>query len=321
MDHSNLLQSQFEAARNVNDVQGLESLRKAALNGEKEALQEAAQQFEAIFVQMLIKSMRQANDVLADEDSIFSSQSVKFYRDMHDQQLSTSLSSDGSLGLADIVVKQLSQHLPGSDYQTANVVRNDGNLSSINRQRQQSLEAIQARYISEPAQSDKPAKLAAFNSPDEFVQTLLPAAQKVAHELGLDPLDVVAQAAVETGWGQHMIHKNAAENAHNLFGIKADSRWDGDKTSIETLEFRQGVAQKERADFRAYNSFEEGLQDYVDFIKSSPRYAQALQHGGDSNAYFKGLQEAGYATDPQYAAKINNVLKGSTLRKYAEQAE
>jgi flagellar protein FlgJ len=321
MDKSNLLQSQFEVSRNVNDLQGLETLRKAALKGDEGALQEAAQQFESIFVQMMIKSMRKASEVLSDEDSPFNSQNVKFYQDMHDQQLASSLSASGSIGLADIVVKQLSQHLPGSDYQSANVVRGDGNLAEINARRERNLEQIQERYIRAEESQGRPAKIAAFTSPEEFVETLLPEAKKVAHELGIDPLAVVAQAAVETGWGQHMIHKNANENAHNLFGIKADARWEGEKASIETLEFRQGVAQKEKADFRAYDSFEAGLRDYVDFIKQSPRYAKALENGGDSDVYFKGLQEAGYATDPQYAAKIKNVLKSPTLRTYANDAE
>lgn len=321
MDKSNLLQNQFEISRNVNDLQGLETLRKAALDGDEGALQEAAQQFESIFVQMMIKSMRQASEVLADEESPFSSQNVKFYQDMHDQQLATSLSSSGSIGLADIVVKQLSQHLPDSDYQNANIVRSDGNLATINRHRQKSIESIQERYLTAQEQADRPSKIAAFETPEQFVETLLPEAQKVAHELGLDPLAVVAQAAVETGWGQHMIHKTPSQNSHNLFGIKADARWEGDKASIETLEFRQGIAQKEKADFRAYDSFEAGLKDYVDFIKQSPRYAKALEHNGDSEQYFKGLQEAGYATDPQYAAKIKNVLKGATMRRFAEGAE
>lgn len=312
MDSSNLLQAQFEQARNVNDIGGLDSLRKAAHEGDESALREAAQQFESIFIQMMLKSMRKAEDVFSDEDNPFNSKQVKFYREMYDQQLAVDLSSSGSIGLADIIVKQLGQNVDG--FQPASTVRSDGNLSSINRVRAANVDNIQNQYAGVAG-----TKVTAFESPEEFIAALLPSAEKAAAELGLDPLALVAQAAVETGWGKQLIHSAQGQNSHNLFGIKADSRWQGDKALVETLEFSEGVPHKEQAQFRAYPSFDESLKDYVDFVKKSPRYAEAVQKTGDSKAYFDSLQRAGYATDPEYSNKVIDVLNSNTLRQFSAQ--
>jgi flagellar protein FlgJ len=312
MDSSNLLQAQFEQARNVNDLGSLDTLRQAAHKGEESALREAAQQFESIFLQMMLKSMRKAEDAFSDEDSPFNSKQVKFYREMYDQQLAVNLSSTGSLGLADIIVKQLGQNVDG--FQPASTVRSDGNLSSINRARAADIENVQNQYSAEGE------KVAAFETPEEFIAALLPSAEKAAAEIGLDPLALVAQAAVETGWGQQIIHSAKGQNSHNLFGIKADSRWQGDKALVETLEFNDGVPQKEQAQFRAYQSFDASLKDYVNFVQQSPRYSDAVQKSGDSKAYFDSLQAAGYATDPEYANKVIDVLNSKTLRNFSDQS-
>ena len=313
MDSSNLLQAQFEQARNVNDLGSLDTLRQAAHRGDESALREAAQQFESIFLQMMLKSMRKAEDAFSDEDSPFNSKQVKFYREMYDQQLAVNLSSSGSIGLADIIVKQLGQNVEG--FQPASTVRSDGNLSSINRARAADVEAIQNQYTG--TQGDK---VSAFETPQEFIAALLPSAEKAAAEIGLDPLALVAQAAVETGWGQQIIHSAQGKNSHNLFGIKADSRWQGDKALVETLEFSEGVPRKEQAQFRSYSSFDDSLKDYVNFVKQSPRYADAVQKSADSKAYFDSLQEAGYATDPKYSNKVIDVLNSDTLRQFHQQS-
>lgn len=308
------LQDQLLQARNVHDVQGLDSLRKAAKAGDKKALEEAAKQFEGIFVRMMLKSMRDAQDVLADEDSPFNSQQVKFYRDMHDQQMASDLAANGSVGLASIIVQQLGQD--SDRYTPAAVVRDDGNLSGINQRRLQQTERAREQVLGPLSQ--EASKRAAFASPQEFVSTLLPHAEQAAKALGLDARALVAQAAVETGWGQKMIHRGDGRNSHNLFGIKADKRWQGDKAVVPTLEYRDGVARVEKAPFRAYASFAEALEDYAAFIKDNPRYQGALAHGGDSAAYFAALQDAGYATDPQYAEKVINVLNGDIFARFMQ---
>lgn len=152
-----------------------------------------------------------------------------------------------------------------------------------------------------------------------FIQRLLPAAQAAAPQLGLDPLALIAQAALETGWGQRMFDSTQGANSHNLFGIKAGSSWQGDVAVVDTLEYRQGVAQKEKARFRAYDSIEQSMQDYVALIQQSPRYEAALNVAADIKSYFKQLQAAGYATDPNYAQKILAVLNSSAFEKVRQE--
>ncbi|MDO6558172.1 flagellar assembly peptidoglycan hydrolase FlgJ [Paraglaciecola chathamensis] len=313
IDNSIKFQGQFDMSRNANDIQGLDKLRRAAQSGDDAALQEAAKQFEAIFVQMMLKSMRKAQDVMADKDSPFNSEQVKFYRDMHDQQLATDMSNNGSIGLADIIVKQLSKG--GNGFTPSSVIRNDANLSDINRHSAQSIEQAQQLVLPESVSSNVGYKDAAFRDQNEFLDTLYPVAQQVAKELGIDPKALLAQAAVETGWGQYMMHTDNG-NTHNLFGIKAGNGWQGDTANVSTIEFEQGLAAPKKAKFRAYNSFNDAMQDYASFVKDNPRYQQALEHTGDPKNYFNELQQAGYATDPAYADKILSVLNSGSLRQY-----
>ncbi len=130
----------------------------------------------------------------------------------------------------------------------------------------------------------------------------------MAKEAGLDPDVLMAQAALETGWGKRLVPGRHGGSSNNLFNIKADTRWDGDKSHVSTLEFDGEVARKERAAFRSYANVEQSLQDYVDFMKEHPRYQQALKVADDPEQYTQALQDAGYATDPQYARKIQSVL-------------
>ena len=153
------------------------------------------------------------------------------------------------------------------------------------------------------------------SDPVAFIQSLLPAAQKAAASLGLEPLALIAQAALETGWGQRMFKNTTGQNSNNLFGIKAQANWQGQVAVVDTLEYREGVAQKEKARFRAYESAEHSLNDYVALIQSNPRYQAALSVASDTKAYFQRLQAAGYATDPNYAQKILSVLDGSSFKE------
>ena len=311
MIDSQHLKSQMEMSRNVHDLTGIDGLRQAAQSGDKSALREAAQQFEAIFVQMMLKSMRKAQDAMEDKSSPFNSQNVKFYRDMHDQQLAVDIASNGSLGMAELIVQQFT---PGENgFMPASVIRNDANLAQIFSQHSNSHAGV--NVASTDAEALRPTKAAAFSSPEEFVRTLLPEAQAVAEQIGIAPQALVAQAAVETGWGQFMIHDHQGRNSHNLFGIKADNRWQGEKTAIDTLEFSQGVARKEKANFRSYDSFADSLKDYISFVKDNPRYEQAVSQADQPEQYFSALQKAGYATDPKYADKIMSVLN-SVVNKF-----
>ncbi|SEA44807.1 flagellar assembly peptidoglycan hydrolase FlgJ [Alkalimonas amylolytica] len=300
------------------DINSLQQIRQSAGQDEKQGLRQAAEQFEAIFMNMLLKSMREANAHF-EAEGMMHSETTRFYRDMHDNQLASDLSQSGSLGLADLIVQQLD---PTAAVSSARPPI-PGDLlmpQPIQRQSQQQRTRMEAT-AAEPqaALSAKAVKKPSswqVASPAEFVERLLPAAREAASALGLDPLALVAQAALETGWGQHMIRTANGENSYNLFGIKASRGWQGETAVVDTLEYRQGVAQKEKAKFRAYASPEQSLQDYVQFIRGSARYQDAVKVASDSVAYFRQLQAAGYATDPNYAEKIKSVLSSPTIRAF-----
>lgn len=302
--------SQLEMSRSVHDLGSLDTLRAAAKSGDNGALEEAAKQFEAIFVQMLLKSMRKAQEAIADKDSPFNSEQVKFYRDMHDQQLATDLSTNGSIGLANIIVQQMGTN---QGVMPASAVRSNGDLSILNRNqvlnRQKSEDAVFGPYLPDTSNN----KRAAFESPKDFVESLYPQAIAAAEKLNIHPKALLAQAAVETGWGKYVIHQGNGNSSHNLFGIKADKRWDGEKAVVDTLEYVNQVPEKQQAAFRSYQNYEGSLNDYVEFIQGNPRYRQATEQTQNPDKYFDALQEAGYATDPAYADKVMSVFKGDLL--------
>ena len=306
-------QNQLEMARNAHDVSSLNGLRTAIANGDDaDALKETAKQFESIFVQMMLKSMRKAQEALADENSPFNSQQVKFYRDMHDQQLAVDLSSNGGLGLAELIEKQLGQNTPG--YTPASVIRSDGNLTSVNNRPRETLQQIQNAVLEPQTAGVKPAhKAPLYEDQQAFMQALYPHAERAAQALGTEPKAIIAQAAVESGWGQYVIHDGNGKPSYNLFGIKANSQWQGDQAVVDTLEFTGNVPARQKAAFRSYDDLGQAMDDYVDFIKSQPRYQDALKNSADTQAYFEGLQQAGYATDPAYANKVMSVYNGNTL--------
>jgi flagellar protein FlgJ len=304
--------NQLDMARNVHDLGSINKMREAIASGDESVLQEAAEQFEAIFVQMMLKSMRKAQDALADEDSPFNSQQVKFYRDMHDQQLATDLTAGGGMGLADIIVKQMGQS--EDSYLPASVIRSDGNLSSLNRDRVIATEQAQETMLTSESKGVQSAtKDSMFDSPEDFVETLRPYAEQVAEKYGMDAKAIIAQAAVETGWGKFVIHNADGESSHNLFGIKANAQWEGDQAVVDTLEFNSGIPQKQKAAFRSYASLEEAVDDYGRFIVTQPRYQQAVEQASDAHSYTRELQSAGYATDPNYASKIMAVYHSDRL--------
>ena len=156
--------------------------------------------------------------------------------------------------------------------------------------------------------STQPGK-SMFASADDFISTMLPMAERAAKRIGVDPRYLVAQAALETGWGKKMIAQRDGSSSHNLFGIKTGSSWKGDSARATTTEFEKGREVKEVASFRAYNSFEQSFQDYVSFLQNNDRYQGALDSAARPEQFMKELQRAGYATDPHYARKVNQIAK------------
>jgi len=287
-----------------NDLGGLASL-KARSNGgdEKGALKAAAKQFEAIFLNMMLKQMREASF----GDPLFDSEAGDSYRSMFDQQLALNLSENGSLGIAKLIERQLGGK-PSGDIGDDNPFKA---FRFVAPELNNNVKSIAPKSFDISGISSKQAQ---FTSPNDFVEKVWPYAEKAAQELGIPTETLVSQAALETGWGKFVMGNAEGKPSYNLFGIKADSRWDGEQVSVQTTEYRDGVVQKERANFRAYDSLEQGFNDYVQFIKSSPRYADALNNRGDAESYLQNLQQGGYATDPAYANKIQGIMRGETLQ-------
>jgi len=294
--------TQLEMTRNVHDVNSTAVLKQKSREGGDEVLREVAQQFEAIFMRMLLKTMRQAQDTLSDKDNPLNSDQMKFYRDMHDQQLAVNLSSNGSLGLADVIVQQLSGPTNTRFVNSPQINTISGEEGVLNA----------AQNISaKPTNNEE--KRSSFNTPQDFIEYLLPKVQPAAEKLGIDAKALVAQSALETGWGKFIMHDKDGKSAHNLFGIKADTRWAGEKVVVNTMENEGGVASQIRAAFRSYDNFSDSVNDYVDFLKSNSRYADALDKTENVKGFFQALQDAGYATDPDYANKVISIYKGDTL--------
>lgn len=157
-------------------------------------------------------------------------------------------------------------------------------------------------------------KASVSESQEAFVSLLRPHAEKAAAELQINPDVLIAQVALETGWGKHVIHDQQGANSFNLFNIKAGSSWQGKKVNVTTLEYRDGIAANEKADFRKYSDYSESFADYVNLMKSNPRYREVLDAGKNSSAYAEALQAAGYATDPSYASKIKSLLNSDAIR-------
>ncbi|WP_210443155.1 flagellar assembly peptidoglycan hydrolase FlgJ [Vibrio crassostreae] len=287
----------------IHDIGSLDRLRQQAVNGEegseKEALTAAAKQFESIFTSMLFKSMRDANSSF--KSDMLNSQNEQFYRQMQDEQMASELSASGSLGLADMIVAQLSAG-QASDA-TEDKIRSEGFDTSLQRPQYSGRSEGRASEVQSAQAAKQPVS---FDSPESFVTSMKPYAEKAASALGVDSSLLLAQAALETGWGSKMV-KNSLGNSNNLFNIKADRSWKGDKVATQTLEFHGKTAVKESASFRSYSNFEDSFNDYVKFLNENPRYETALQHQGNSENFIKGIHQAGYATDPNYADKVLHV--------------
>jgi flagellar protein FlgJ len=256
-------------APNATDFRQFAALRRGADANDPATLREVARQFESIFTKMMLDSMRSASF----GDPMFGSDQVDMYQDMADDQLAVQLSQGRGLGLADMLIRQLSQ----------------GGLGAA--------AALPGNTDEKSADGVTPAQQR------RFVDEMLPHATAAARELGVDARAIVAQAALETGWGTSL-PAEAGGGSHNFFGIKAGASWQGASVASTTTEFVAGQAGTERARFRAYGSLAENVADYVRVIRDNPRYSEALGTGADVRAFANALQRGGYATDPEYADKL-----------------
>lgn len=291
-----------------NDFQGIAALKQQAREDQSGSLEKVARQFESLFVQMMVKQMRQASL----GEGIFDSDKTRFYQDMYDKQLSLHLSESGGIGIGEVLREQLGKGGAISTTQLSGLESYRSNPTS-RALRLLAVKPTAPLHDTKRSEEEAAVSFQALDSPEAFVKSLWPAAKRAASAIGLPPEALLAQAALETGWGNHVMPAKNGESSHNLFGIKADQRWDGAQVRRDTLEYENGVAIRKREAFRAYQSYDESFQDYVAFLQSSPRYAEALAKADDSRAYFSALQNAGYATDPKYAEKIYRVMHGPEM--------
>jgi flagellar protein FlgJ len=303
------------------DFEGLAELRRSATadKTDQETLKQVAAQFESLFTGMMLKSMRQAS--LA--EGIFDNSQSKMYRDMSDQQLAMDLSSKGGLGLQDAILRQLGGKPEGQlkSYSGDFV----GNINTVTMR--PALPAMANPALLQQAMNVAPKHDSSvqqqsellFDSPEMFVQQLLPMAKQAAEKLGVSPDVILAQAALETGWGKYVIKGADGQSSNNLFNIKADERWQGESAATGTVEYRDGVAVREQAKFRTYESYQDSFNDYVDFLQTQPRYQEALKQTDNPEAFIDGLHKAGYATDPAYADKIKQIMNSATVAQFSQQ--
>ena len=287
------------------DTNGLEALKRKSREGgadnQRVAVKQAAAQFETVFMNMLMKSMR---DTLP-KDGAFESDTTRAYTGMFDQQLAQKL-SDRGMGLADMIVKQLERRTidPASG--------GGGAAGDVKRSATSTLDKL--RSATSVAGSDSVA--APGGAARDFIKARWADAQAAQSATGVPAQFVLGQAALESGWGKRDIKFADGSSSHNLFGIKATGNWKGPTVEATTTEYVGGVARKTTEKFRAYASYAESFSDYAKLLTNNPRYAATLKSGGDAAQFAQSLQQAGYATDPNYARKLTSVIN-QTLRVMA----
>jgi flagellar protein FlgJ len=289
------------------DLSGFSALRQQAQGDSKAALPVVAKQFESIFTQMVLKSMREANY----GDSLFDSQAGNAWQGLFDQQLSVSLSNSGhGLGIADMLVHQLSGQMAAAQAADPGGSGQPPAANSADDWKKRLGAVVDAvgsagKVVSSLIPADA----------TEFVLQVAPYAKKAAEKLGVSLRAVLAQAALETQWGRHMPTHADGASSNNLFGIKAGAGWDGGKVNVPTLEFEGGVAVRRQAQFRAYDSPAQSFEDYANLLVSNPRYAGALGKGDDVLGFARGLINGSYATDPAYVSKIAAIANSPAMRQ------
>jgi flagellar protein FlgJ len=328
------------------DVQAVDGLRLQARKTDKAGLEAAARQFEALFMNMMLKSMREATP----QDSLMDNDQSRLYVSMLDQQLAQSMSARG-VGLADMMVQQLSRGMSAEPGDMAAQAASGGAGSNSSespagaaplrmdaglqqprgpqlpqmpqapqdtrtpRALQQSQQSMRQGGQSPQVQwqpQGPTGQSHAQNQPAEFQARLMPLAQAASRVTGIPAQFMLGQAALETGWGKREIRGADGTPSHNLFGVKAGSSWKGAVVETVTTEYVNGVPQKSVEKFRAYDSYADAFRDYANLLRNNPRYAGVMaqaSQGLDADGFANGLQRAGYATDPNYADKLSRIIK------------
>ncbi|WP_294769422.1 flagellar assembly peptidoglycan hydrolase FlgJ [uncultured Rhodoferax sp.] len=275
------------------DSQSLSNLKLEAGKATPETIKETAKQFESLFMRELVKSMREANNAM--KAGMLDNPGSDLGTDLLDQQFAVQMSGQPG-GLSDLISQQLARQMgvtmPG-------------------------MEPVAKPAAATPATTDLgldakitpvKTKRAPTESQSDFVKKHSDTASKVEKATGIPASFMLGQAGHETGWGKYEIKGKGGTPSYNLFGIKAGASWTGKVAEVTTTEYVNGVAKKQVAKFRAYDSYEDSFKDYARLISESPRYAKARTATTSVNAFASGLQKAGYATDPEYAAKLSRAI-------------
>lgn len=288
------------------DANSLNNLKQASKDSSPEAIKGVATQFEALFVNMMLKSMRDATP----QDGVFDNEQSRAFTGMLDQQLSQNIASRG-IGLADIMARQLSK--------TGNAATAANGVPPADKASDKAAPAIKntADFLAAPLSAAATAvenvaakiKHGLSGAALAFHQQVAAHAEIASRASGIPASFMIGQAALESGWGKRELKGTDGTASHNLFGIKANAGWHGKTVEATTTEYINGVPQKRIEKFRAYDSYADSFKDFAKLITDNPRYQQAMTHLSDVNGYAHAIQNAGYATDPHYASKLISVVQ------------
>lgn len=307
------------------DAATTQDLRAQLRKDPEGGLQAAAQQFEAMFLQMVLKSMRDATP----QDGLLDSDASRFYTSMLDQQLAQNMSSGKGLGLARLIEQQLGRNqgtvttgvesgAVAGDGKSAAAAISAGNSLALRQSDARHLPAVPAPQTlpaaTAPAASGATETGNGFSSTKDFVSQVWPHAVEASRSTGIPPQFLVAHAALESGWGKNDLRGSDGTPTFNLFGIKAGKNWTGATVDAITTEYVDGTPQRVTERFRAYGSYGEAFRDYASLLRNNPRYGNVVG-SQDGTEFAKRLQQAGYATDPMYADKLSRIISGPTLRQ------
>jgi len=312
------------------DVQGFDALRAQAAASPQQSLKGVAKQFDAVFLQMMLKSMREATP----QDSPLDSRDGAQFTSMLDEQLAQQMSSKG-VGVADALIKQLSRSVPGAGANGAagttgasgamGALGAAGSGGGIGAEGNAAMMNALARAYSNAAANGSLSKGAGYSAAssltpplhgkgnsskvDAFVDKMAAPAQAAAAATGIPARFIIGQAALESGWGKGEIRNANGSPSHNVFGIKATQDWTGKTVSTVTTEYVNGRPRKVVEKFRAYDSYQDAMTDYANMLRNNPRYASVVNNAHDAASFAHGMQRAGYATDPHYAKKLISIMQ------------
>ncbi|HEY0847049.1 MAG TPA: flagellar assembly peptidoglycan hydrolase FlgJ [Noviherbaspirillum sp.] len=287
------------------DVKDVNELRQSARQNSPEAIKAAAQQFEALFMNMVMKSMRDATP----QEGMFDNEQSRMFTSMLDQQLSQTMASRG-VGLADALFRQLSVNRgtvmpPSEDGELPGIVPLPQRTPSPSSPAPLSLFERTAPVDGLRSNPNQPPHVRAFQ------ERLAAHAEEASRTTGIPAKFMLGQAALESGWGRREIVGTDGTASHNLFGIKATGGWKGKVVDAVTTEYVNGVPQTKVEKFRAYDSYADAFRDYARLLSTNPRYEAVIANAQSVEGFAQGLQRAGYATDPNYAAKLTRIIRQS----------